>query len=489
MGNRRQLDETGQKILNYLKTELCLAMPFLGAVLDAMPFRMDLRTRAVGTDGAQILFSPHYLMTEFIERPQFLRRTYLHMLFHCLFRHLFSAADYKDSALWDIASDIAAEAMVDSMENESVRRLPSEFREEWYQRLEARCGLLTAEKIYAVLREDGISPEQREQLEKEFRRCDHSFWERERKNIPESMASAQSGESSPEAWEKRAKRVRTEAETFGKRAGSGGENLARLLRFTYRERPMYREFLQRFSVLRETAEIDPDSFDYGFYHYGMQRYGNMPLIEENELRELRRVEELVIAIDTSASCQAVLVREFLEETAALLAQEKSFFRNVQIRILESDERVRKDTVLEHPEELQAYAGEFSVNGGAGTDFRPVFRYVDELRRRGELRDLRGLVYFTDGFGIYPEQPTDYETAFVFREDQDRADREVPAWALRLYLSGKTEEKAESEQKRDKEKRSGIKPEKDAVSDRKERDEHTGSKGRDYPDGSGVSGKR
>ncbi len=75
----------------------------------------------------------------------------------------------------------------------------------------------------------------------------------------------------------------------------------------------------------------------------------------------------------------------------------------------------------------------------GADFRPVFHYVEELRRRGELRDLRGLVYFTDGFGIYPEQPTDYETAFVFREDQDFDSREVPVWALRLYLSGKTEE--------------------------------------------------
>ncbi|MGP1349085.1 MAG: vWA domain-containing protein [Stomatobaculum sp.] len=444
MGNRRQLDETGRRILSYLKTELCLAMPFLGAALDALPPRMDLRTRAVGTDGVQLLFSPHYLMTEFIEYPQLLRRTCLHILFHCLFRHLFSAADYKDSELWDIASDIAAEAMVDSVERESVRRLPSEFREEWYQRLEARCGLLTAEKIYAALREDGISPELREQLEKEFRRCDHSFWERDRRRPPESSAAVRSGESAPEAWGKRAKRVRTEAETFGKRAGSGGESLARLLRFTCRERPLYREFLQRFAVLRETAEIDPDSFDYGFYHYGMQRYGNMPLIEENELRELRRVEELVIAIDTSASCQAVLVREFLEETAALLAQEKSFFRSVQIRILESDERVRKDTVLERPEELQAYAGEFSAHGGAGTDFRPVFHYVEELRRRGELRDLRGLVYFTDGFGIYPEQPTDYETAFVFREDQDFDSREVPVWALRLYLSGKTEERAAAE---------------------------------------------
>ena len=33
------------------------------------------------------------------------------------------------------------------------------------------------------------------------------------------------------------------------------------------------------SVLKETVQIDPDASDYVFYNYGMQLYGNMPLIE------------------------------------------------------------------------------------------------------------------------------------------------------------------------------------------------------------------
>ena len=76
---------------------------------------------------------------------------------------------------------------------------------------------------------------------------------------------------------------------------------------------------------------------------------------------------------------------------------------------------------------------FIVHGGGGTDFRPVFRHVQMLREQGELRDLRGLIYFTDGYGVFPERATDYETAFVFREDQDYADAKVPDWALKLYL--------------------------------------------------------
>ena len=434
MGNRKELDRMGQKILAQTRTELCLALPFMVPVLDALPCRMDLRTRSVGTDGSELLFHPHYLMTEFIEHPLSLRRCYLHMLFHCLFRQLYAAAAHSDAALWDLSSDIAAESVLDTIRSEAVQRLPSELREEWYCRLKERCGLLSAEKIYAYFEREPLTEEQRERLTREFHRCDHSFWDREGQKKPPAPRSASlPPRASAEDWRRRAKRVRTELETFGKEAGSGGEALEYILRLELKERPLYREFLERFAVLREVAEIDSDSFDYGFYHYGMERYGNMPLIEENEYSEQRRVEELVIAIDTSASCQAVLVQEFLNETATILSERESFFHKLRIRILECDERVRSDTALTELPELSRYAGQYTVHGGGGTDFRPVFRHVERLRERGELCSLKGLIYFTDGFGRFPERPTDYETAFVFRRDQDFADEKVPNWALRLYL--------------------------------------------------------
>lgn len=45
--------------------------------------------------------------------------------------------------------------------------------------------------------------------------------------------------------------------------------------------------------------IDPDEFDYNFYTYGLSHYGNMPLIEPVEQREVRRIQDFVIVIDTS----------------------------------------------------------------------------------------------------------------------------------------------------------------------------------------------
>ena len=48
-----------------------------------------------------------------------------------------------------------------------------------------------------------------------------------------------------------------------------------------------------------------------FYNYGMEMYGNMPLIEPQETKELRKIEDFVIAIDTSMSCKEELIKKFL----------------------------------------------------------------------------------------------------------------------------------------------------------------------------------
>ena len=65
-------------------------------------------------------------------------------------------------------------------------------------------------------------------------------------------------------------------------------------------------------------------------------------------------------------------------------------------------------------------------------FLPPFRRVEALRQGGEFHDLKGLLYFTDGRGIFPEQRPDYDTAFVFVDDGS-VPPEVPAWAIRLVL--------------------------------------------------------
>ena len=73
-----------------------------------------------------------------------------------------------------------------------------------------------------------------------------------------------------------------------------------------------------------------------------------------------------------------------------------------------------------------------LKGEGGTDFRPAFAYVDEMIRQHAFEHLRGMIYFTDGQGTFPERMPDYQTAFVFVQE-GYSIPEVPIWAIRLVL--------------------------------------------------------
>ena len=83
------------------------------------------------------------------------------------------------------------------------------------------------------------------------------------------------------------------------------------------------------------------------------------------------------------------------------------------------------------EELEEYMKNLEIEGKGGTDFVPVFTYVQELLRRKEFSNLRGLLYFTDGKGRFPKKMPPYQTAFVLVQ-KEFEEVEVPPWAIRIY---------------------------------------------------------
>ena len=159
----------------------------------------------------------------------------------------------------------------------------------------------------------------------------------------------------------------------------------------------------------------------------------MPLIEPLETKEIRRVEDFVIVIDTSMSCSGELVKRFLEETYTVLTQRESFFTKVNIHIIQCDDKVRQDVRIEEQDQLREYMEHLTLYGMGGTDFRPAFLHVDQMRKEQKFSNLRGLLYFTDGRGIFPVKMPPYDTAFVFMED-NYTDVDVPPWAIKLILS-------------------------------------------------------
>ena len=401
-------EEICRDILNSTRNELYLGMRFLDSALSALRPEPDTGVFVAGTDGELLRFSPDQLMKWYERGRVEVNRLYLHMIFHCLFGHLWNRKN-RDKELWNLACDIAAENLIDGLYVKCVYRHGSGFRRETYRRLAKDCRAGTAEGVYRFLEKEWMKTGTLVKYQEEFHADDHSNWE-DGKNASESPKRQE--------WKDRREKMQTEMETFSKEASSDVKNLEDQLEIANRQRYDYRSVLKKFAVLKEEMQVDMDTFDYIYYNFGMNMYGNMPLIEPLETKEVKRVEDFVIVVDTSMSCNGDLVKHFLEETYSILSQAESFFRKLNIHIIQCDDRIQEDQLIANPEQMKQYMEQFTVKGQGGTDFRPAFTYVEELLRRRAFTKLRGLLYF--------------DTAFIFMKE-DYKDVDVPPWAIKIIL--------------------------------------------------------
>lgn len=438
-------NEMCMQILDVIRSELYLDFRYLDMALSALTFSANEQIHTLATDGTYLFFSREQILRVFRNNPLFLDRAYLHSVLHCIFRHLWMRGN-REPVLWNLACDIAVEWMIDSFDKKSTKRTLSLRRMNYYAHLKEENIPVTAAAIYHDLL-SVTDYEEQAALQFEFYTDDHRFWPKEPGKSP---SSAQAGEN----WEKIGRRVSREMELRGKQDGDAVSSVQTQIA-QGRSRRSYREFLRKFTVLKEELQCDYDEFDLNYYTYGLRLYKNMPLIEPLESREIMKISEFVIVIDTSYSTNGPLVKRFLEETFQIIRQRDSFFRKSHIRIIQCDNQVHADAVIESEEDINRLLQNFSLIGGGGTDFRPAFAYVDRLLDEGAFHNLRGLLYFTDGKGIYPAKRPPYETAFVFVDTPGHGGNvsasggaagnspqqnafggdipEVPPWAMRIHL--------------------------------------------------------
>jgi hypothetical protein len=286
--------------------------------------------------------------------------------------------------------------------------------------LRKRCPQLSAQKLYRLFLSEPPSYDEEAKLKRLFCADSHELWEQ-----PEKI------EISLEQWKKITERVKADLKSFS-RNKAGGESLDLELADATRQKTDYGKFLRQFMTSGEAIHINDEEFDYVYYNYGLETYGNMPLVEPLEYKDVNRINEFVIALDTSASCKGKVVQDFLQKTVGIMRSEDSFFKKINVHIIQCDDQVRSDTKITCEEDFEDFLKNGKLTGFGSTDFRPVFEYVDKLRDDGELRHIKGLIYFTDGYGVYPGSMPDYDVAFVFLSEDDRAPS-VPPWASKLVL--------------------------------------------------------
>lgn len=409
-----------QQILANCRNELYSYFPYLDGAFASVSYEADPQVYAMGTDGNFFYYNVSFLMKQYVQNASSVRRGYLHMLLHCLYLHLFLEKDL-DRQKWNLACDIAVEQIIEK-EHLSALCLPENpVREQVFRILGDRS--LAAQEIYKMLETNAFSFTQ-EELEAAFLFDDHSLWD--------AVTQEEHRAGLRKKWEKvlsyTGRNKNVQSRRRGTRKGTDQEAVDEIPKSRYD----YRRFLKQFSVPREEVELDTESFDYVFYCYGMEHYGNMPLIEPLEYKEVNRLEELVIAIDTSSSCSKEVVQQFLAETYEILSQRENFFRKMKVYIIQCDSFIQDVAIIHSEEEWKEYSKEITIQGRGGTDFCPVFQYIEEQKKAKEIKRLKALIYFTDGDGLYPQEKPDYETAFVFLKKTDKMDL-VPHWATKLLI--------------------------------------------------------
>ena len=226
--------------------------------------------------------------------------------------------------------------------------------------------------------------------------------------------------------------MQTELEHFGH--GSNTKKLALQLTIFNRERQDYSAFLKRFVTgFREVMRVNSDEFDYNYYLYGLKTYGNLPLIEPLEYKERKVISSLAIVIDTSGSVDRALLEKFLHKTYDCIRSEESFSKHFDVHLIQCDNEVRSDVVVRSAQEMDEYLRTLTIRGRGGTDFRPAIGYIESLCSEGQLKNLKGILYFTDGEGVFPAKKPKFEVAFVY-VGEEAFQANVPSLALKVVFS-------------------------------------------------------
>lgn len=402
-------------------TKFCCESPRLYRIFQ-MVFTGFQRNTLTGTDGETFFYEPKLFLNLYMEKgAQGINRFFLHTLFHLLYRQV--RENTESSPFWHLACDMVTEYTIDALEQEELTGKMSKAAQEFCSQIWENGEGLSAEAVEERLERKKFSPSELEFWQKCFEQDNHTLWkeikeEQTEKLLDWALSLKASGEDGS-------------GNGFGKRGTQRGYKQEWYELQEERKRN-YNKFLRRFTVEREELQLDMEAFDYIPYLYGLSHYGNLPFLEPLEYTEAKKLEELVIAIDTSASCKKPTVQRFLQETYAVLGQQENFFKKLRVHIIQCDCYVQEDVKVTCEKEWKEYLRHIKIQGGGGTDFRPVFRYVNEMLADGRLKNLKALLYFTDGDGIYPREKPDYEAVFLLTKEPPK-EANVPSWATLLYM--------------------------------------------------------
>ena len=389
------------------RTKLILEKPFLGALVLRLPMKKARGAwcKTTATDAKHFYYNAGYINQL---KPEEIQFVLAHEAMHCALSH-FARRQHRIKMTWDVACDYAINPL---LAKEGMTLVPGSLMMLEYDGM-------TAEEIYPMLdiNEDQDTLDQHVYDKNEHEEGgtnshtgdkdepDDSDGKGQQKETPKHADKNQenSGTSNQQSDPDNegvaapppltAQEVQDLNVQWGQRlagaaqqalqAGKMGANMARIVDFMLQPKLPWRMLLARF--LNDIARED--------YSYARptSRRGDPAIFPSLRSSEVN----IGVAIDTSGSISTKEMSEFVSEIDAI----KGVMR-AKITLHTCDRQLAKDGpwVFESWDEFRVPK---SIKGGGGTDFCPIFTWLDSMDRQPNI-----LVYFTDADGPFPKvEPT------------------------------------------------------------------------------------
>ncbi|TVT51647.1 MAG: hypothetical protein FHK82_15305 [Sedimenticola thiotaurini] len=410
--------------LSAARTRLILDKPFLGALVLRLPMIAAEGDwcHTTATDARSFYYNADFIDALTLEQTQFVLA---HEALHCALSH-FARRMHRDKYRWDIACDLAINPLLIA---EELEPCPGALHIVEYDGM-------TAEEIYPCIDESdhmnthdhhiydqgddnpGGTPSDGGNAENEQPPSGQSS---QPDNVQETKQPGQTQQQSDPAsssgnqpppltskeqeqlaiqWTQRLTGAHQQALQAGKMGGEMGRMIGHLLQPQIPWRMLLAQYM--------TATARDD------YNWARpsRREGDaiLPSLRSNELK-------VIVALDTSGSISEAEMNLFVSELDALKGQ-----AHARLTLLACDATLSDDTPwITEPWEQFLLPREFK--GGGGTDFKPVFEWIEQNDSNADL-----LIYFTDAQGHFPDHEPRMPVIWLVK---GRA--EVP-WGQRIQLN-------------------------------------------------------
>lgn len=342
--------------LRKARTQMVLDHPFFGFLACYLEPQEKPDTESLATDGRRLLFNPSFVKNASIDDLKFVLA---HVVQHVALDH-FGRRNGRDSDVWDLASDFAANQLLVKYGFPLPPSLPVAYDPAYEGK--------SAEEIFDLLERD------------EEKRKNHS-------TIDSHEEARMPAEADRQEWKERVVRVTTMLKQQGKLPGE----LEGLVRRLLEPRVNWRRVLYRFIL--QTAKFD---YSYAKCHRRYVAQGvYIPGLQSD------RIENLVVAVDTSGSISDDQVAQFLSEVRSIALQFQ-----ITWKLVTCDAEVQDVFDVD----LSLDFARVRIRGRGGTSFRPVFEWIEA----SGVRPV-GLVYLTDGMGDFPERAPAYPVLWALTQ--------------------------------------------------------------------------